>query len=83
MLTRLSSNARWILAGLSIALVLLLYPPFWHGSHGGQRRWHFVLEKRGQRAHVDVSMLLLEFLVVGIGVTAAWYVSTSLRDHEK
>jgi hypothetical protein len=91
MLTRLSSNARWILAGLSLALVLLLFPPFWYGNQYGVgvRQWHFVLDSRlttwdGGRAPrkgaVDLPMLLIEFLVVGVGIGAAWYVSTSLQD---
>jgi hypothetical protein len=78
MSTRLSNNARWMLTGLSLTFVLLLYPPFWHGDQlgRGQRRWHFILETRGQRGHVDLPMLVLEFLVVGVGGGTAWYLTT-------
>jgi hypothetical protein len=94
MLTRLSSNARWLFAGLSLALVLLLFPPFWYGNHYwlGARQWHFFLDSRlttwdGGRAPrqgaVDLPLLVLEFAIVGVGIGTAWYVSTFLRDQDK
>jgi len=45
---RLSLNARWILAGLSVSLLLLLFPPFWYGNghQWGMRQWHFFLDSR-------------------------------------
>jgi hypothetical protein len=92
-LLSLSNNARWILAGLSLALVLLLFPPFWYApGHGADKRqWHFFLDsgwtsfsgERELEGAVDLPMLLLEFLVGGVGVGAAWYLSTSLRGQHR
>lgn len=88
---RLPSTARWILAGLSLALVLLLFPPFWYGTlYGvGARQWHFVLDSRlttwdGGRAPrqgaLDLPLLVLEFLGVGVGMGAAWYLTLPDRE---
>jgi hypothetical protein len=89
--TRLSSTARWILAGLSLALALLLFPPFWYGNQYwiGARQWHFVLDSRlttwdGGRAPrqgaLDLPLLFLEFLGVGVGMGAAWYLTLPDRE---
>jgi hypothetical protein len=91
---QLSRNARWILAGLSVSLLLLLFPPFWYGNQYGigTRQWHFVLDSRlttwdGGRAPregaVDLLMLFLELFVVGVGMGAAWYLSTSLQGQDE
>src|SRR5215204_2084108 len=90
---RLSRNARWTLVGLSLSLLLLLFPPFWYGRlyPGAQlesRQWHFFLDSqirmddtglRGNEGEVDLSMLFLEVLIGGVGIGSAWYASTSLQ----
>ena len=81
------SGVRWTLVGLSLSLLLLLFPPFWYGGPYTMqaRQWHFFLDSwqttpEGGRTPrpgvVDFPMLSLEFLVVGVGVGTAWYLTT-------
>lgn len=79
---QLSSNSHWILAGLSLSLLLMLFPPFWYHipDGAGLRQWHFFLDSQFNQRHgeVDLAMIFLELLIVWIAMGVAWYGNRTL-----